>query len=63
MSDAAKVRAVRERLDLTQEELAERMGVSSRTIKNYEAGHTMPKPALMALKVIELQAKQKAKRR
>lgn len=36
------VREIREKAGLTQEELAERMGVSSRTVQNWEAGGVIP---------------------
>ena len=36
------VREIREKAGLTQEELAERMGVSLRTIQNWEAGSVIP---------------------
>lgn len=36
------VMEIRERSGLTQEELAERMGVSSRTVQNWEAGGVIP---------------------
>lgn len=39
----SEIRILREKLNLTQEELAERIGVSLRTIQNYEAGGIIPK--------------------
>jgi len=35
---ADEIRAARERLDLTQVELAERLGVSPRSVQGWEAG-------------------------
>lgn len=37
----------RQQVDLTQEKLAERSGVSERTIRNIEGGRTTPRPATM----------------
>ena len=40
---ADKVRMLRTRRGLTQQDLAKVIGVSSRTIQNYELGNSMPK--------------------
>ena len=42
---AATVRAIRAALDLTQEELADRLGVSFPTVNRWEGGHTRPQRA------------------
>lgn len=52
MSDVEKLRNL---LDLTQEAFASRLGVSSRTIQNWEKGKVIPKSKLTVLK--ELAAK------
>lgn len=52
MSDIEKLRNL---LDLTQEAFASRLGVSSRTIQNWEKGKVIPKSKLTVLK--ELAAK------
>lgn len=41
---AAKIRARRVALNLTQKEAAERLGVTDRTIQNWEAGVAFPRP-------------------
>ena len=44
------IRQARHRLNLTQAELAPLLGVSLKTIKNYEQGiSTPPKPVMMLL--------------
>ncbi|MCS6877647.1 MAG: N-6 DNA methylase [Geminicoccaceae bacterium] len=45
---AATLRAIRARLDLTQEQLAERLGVSFATINRWEGGANMPQKAARA---------------
>ena len=39
------LQAIRARLDLTQEQLAERLGVSFATVNRWEGGATMPQKA------------------
>ena len=52
----ARVRSVRERLDLTQAQLAERIGVSFATVNRWENGQT--KPARLAWRqILDLEAK------
>lgn len=49
------VKALRSRLDLTQEEFAAMIGVSVRTLQNWEQGHREPEgPARALLRVAEL---------
>lgn len=52
MSDIEKLRNL---LDMTQETLATRLGVSTRTIQNWESGKVIPKSKLTVLR--ELAAK------
>ena len=42
---AAILRAIRSKLDLTQEQLAERLGVSFATVNRWEGGSTLPQKA------------------
>lgn len=51
MSTPVDVRALRERLDKTQSEFAELLGVDQGTISNWETGKTTPRGP--ALKVME----------
>lgn len=46
-----RIRLMRERLGLTQEKLAARLGVAFPTVNRWENGHTQPSP--LALKQIE----------
>lgn len=46
-----RIRHLRERLGLTQEKLAARLGVAFPTVNRWENGHTQPSP--LALKQIE----------
>lgn len=47
MTDIEKLRGL---LDLTQESFASRLGVSARTIQNWEAGKVVPKSKLTILR-------------
>ena len=52
------VKAIRKQLDLTQEEFAAMIGVSVRTIQNWEQGHREPEgPAKALLRVVEMRPK------
>lgn len=44
-----QIRAARERAGLTQEELGRRLGVSMRTVGNWERGQTVPRNRMAAL--------------
>lgn len=46
---ADRVRAVRARLGLTQEQLARRMSVTARTVQAWEGGSRVPLPAVRRL--------------
>ncbi|GAM96731.1 DNA-binding protein [alpha proteobacterium U9-1i] len=51
---APNVRAIRQKLELSQEEFARRFGVSVGTLRNWEQGVRLPDgPARVLLKVIE----------
>lgn len=43
------IKQIRETLNLTQEELALKLGVSSRTVQNWESGGTIPKTKIRAI--------------
>lgn len=45
---AAEIRELRERLGLTQEQMAARVGVSFTTISRWERGHRPPSPMAAA---------------
>ena len=48
------VRSIRERLELSQRDFADRFGFSTGSIRNWEQGHRQPEgPARVLLKVIE----------
>lgn len=47
-------RAIREALGLTQHELAEKLGVTKRTIINREQGGHMTQEAAMAIRFLQL---------
>lgn len=47
--NADQIRAARERLQMTQGELAQEVGVSLRTISNWERGHSVPRGRMGAL--------------
>ena len=52
-----ELKATRAKMMLTQQTLADRLGLSIRTIKYYEAGQiSIPKPVELAIKAIELEA-------
>lgn len=48
-SQAARVAAARDKLKLTQEEFAALLGISRRTIENWEQGHRKPTGAAKVL--------------
>jgi transcriptional regulator with XRE-family HTH domain len=49
----ADLRAIRERLGLTQAELAERIGVTDRSMRRYESGeHSISRPIAMLIESI-----------
>jgi DNA-binding transcriptional regulator YiaG len=54
------IRALRDRLGLSQEKLAAKLGVSFQTVNRWECGRVNPSP--MALKLIELQLRQMGER-
>jgi Predicted transcriptional regulators len=41
---AIRLRTLREKAGLTPEEVAEQLGVSLKTVYNWESGYTFPKP-------------------
>lgn len=45
---AHRMKCARISLDLTQEELAERLGIARQTMTSYEKGHTDPPASLLA---------------
>ncbi len=49
---AADIKEFRKKHNLTQEKLAEMIGVSWRTIQNYESGYTIPKSKNALLRVV-----------
>lgn len=51
---ANRVRELRERVGLSQVELARRARVSARTITNVELGHHLPRPATKARLLLAL---------
>lgn len=56
MATRIDIRALRDRYGLTQQEIADRMGVGVRSIKRWEGGHVDPSP--MALHMIQQWAEQ-----
>lgn len=59
--DTLNVREIRKRLSLTQQELADRLGVSRNTVINYERGETIPdskRPLLGRLLETEIPSKE-----
>lgn len=56
--------AIRKALNLTQQQLADRIGAQRHTVARWETGRNEPKGAyLKALNALEAKAKKKAKRR
>ena len=56
--DKDTLKRKREQLDMTQEQLAKRLGINRITIIRYESGESpIPKAVEMALKVIETEEK------
>jgi transcriptional regulator with XRE-family HTH domain len=55
---AGWVRARRTELALTQKELAERAGISVRTVRNVEIGRTRPRPTVRRLVIAALGGRQ-----
>ena len=53
------IREVRQRLELTQEQLAHQLGVTYLTVNRWENNHAKPSP--MAMKLIELKLKEMGK--
>ena len=53
----AEYKAAREQLGLTQVELADRLGVSVRTIKHRESGRLITREAIMAMRLLLIEAK------
>lgn len=48
--NSTEIRAARERMGLTQEQLGQQVGVHQRTIGNWERGQTVPKNRLARLR-------------
>lgn len=46
---AERIRKARHHAGLSSAQLAERIGVGERTIRNYESGYTSPRPAALRL--------------
>lgn len=61
-----RIRVLRERLGLTQERLAARIGVAFPTVNRWENGHTQPSPLAMrqiealAMQVLDVDARRGA---
>ncbi len=53
------IREVRQRLELTQEQLAHQLGVTYLTVNRWENDHAKPSP--MAMKLLELKLKEMGK--
>lgn len=51
---SAELRKIRERLDLSQDEMARRLGIPVRSYTRYENGETVKLPALVLLKAQRL---------
>ncbi|MGL4500155.1 MAG: helix-turn-helix domain-containing protein [Planktothrix sp.] len=54
------IKTLRQRMNLSQEKFAARLGVSFQTVNRWERGHATPSP--MAIKLIELQLRQISER-
>lgn len=52
MIDGAEMRAARERAGLTQGEVAKRVGVSLRTVGNWERGESVPRSKEQAIRAV-----------
>ncbi|MDR0830458.1 MAG: helix-turn-helix domain-containing protein [Prevotellaceae bacterium] len=50
-----KIREIRENLDFSQEKFAEMLGVTLRTVQNYESGGVIPQSKIPFLQMIEKQ--------
>ncbi len=51
---ALDIKSIRERYDLTQEEFSQMLGISVRTLRNWEQGRRVPEgPAMVLLRVAE----------
>lgn len=48
----SQIKAARERAQLTQQQLAERLGVGLRTVGNWERGETVPKNRMAAIEAL-----------
>jgi transcriptional regulator with XRE-family HTH domain len=55
-----RLRALRARLGLTQEQMAERFRVTERTIRNYETGKKVPGPVEIVIESMESQKSRKS---
>ena len=53
MSFGEKLREIRTQENLTQQEMADRIGVSLRTLKSYELGETLPRYRKIYHKIAE----------
>lgn len=57
----AELRAIRARLGLTQAELAERIGVTDRSMRRYESGeHSISRPIAMLIETLSRQPLKKS---
>lgn len=56
LSISVLIRQLRERLGLTQEKLAKRLGVRFQTVNRWERGHAYPSP--LSLKAIEREVRE-----
>lgn len=60
--NAAEYKSIRERLGLTQADLAIRLGVTSRTIINRESGGKITEEAALAVIALQIPAKRPARK-